>query len=63
LKGAFERARDDAVELDVEGAQETADEEALLLAFLVEGAFYVNSRIGAARAGAGMAKDVQIHGK
>jgi hypothetical protein len=35
----------------------------LLLAFLVEGPFYVNSRIGAARAGAGMAKDVQIHGK
>jgi hypothetical protein len=34
----------------------------LLLALLVEGAFYVNNGIGAACAGAGMAKDVEVHG-
>lgn len=62
LQSALEGAGGDSVELHVEAAQELADENRLLLAFLIEGAFYVNNGIGAARAGAGVAKDVEIHG-
>ena len=62
LQGALERAGDDAVELNIESAEKAADEEALLLAFLIEGAFDVDGGVGAASARAGMTKNVEIHG-
>ena len=62
LERALERAGDDAVELDIESAEKDADEDALLLAFFVEGPFYIDLGVGAARARAGMAKNVEIHG-
>jgi hypothetical protein len=63
LQGALEGARDDAVELHIKGAEEAADEEALLLAFFVEGALDVDNGVGAACARAGMAKNVEVHGE
>jgi hypothetical protein len=62
LERALERAGDDAVELDIESAEKAADEDALLLAFFVEGPLDVDPGVGAACARAGMAKYVQIHG-
>jgi hypothetical protein len=41
LKAAFERARDDEVELDVQCVQYMSELEAVLFALFVEGAFGV----------------------
>ena len=62
MQRALERAGDDAIELHIQSAEKTADEDALLLAFFVEGAFDIDFGVGAARARAGMAKNVEIHG-
>ncbi len=63
LQRAFERAGNDAVELHIQRAEKAADEEGLLLAFLIEGALDVNQGIGTARAGAGVAEDVKVHNR
>jgi hypothetical protein len=57
LEAAFEWARDDEVELDVECVEDVCELEAVALAFLVEGAPGVEERIGAAGSGAGVAKN------
>jgi len=62
LQGALERARYDAVKLDIEGVEEAADEEALLLAFFIEGALDIDEGVRAPCARAGMAKNIEIHG-
>ena len=41
LEAAFERARDDHVELDVESVQHLSELKALLFAFFIEGALDV----------------------
>ena len=62
LQCALERAGDDQIELNLQGVQVPADQQALLLAFLVEGTFDVDQRIRAADSGAGMTKDIKVHG-
>jgi hypothetical protein len=61
LKAALEGARDDKVELDVQRVQNVSELEAVLLAFFIERAFGVEEWIGASQAGAGVAKNIQIH--
>jgi hypothetical protein len=61
LKATLEGAWDDEVELDVERVEYMSELEAVLLAFFIEGAFGVEERIAARLAGAGMAKNIQIH--
>ena len=62
LERALERAGDDEIKLYIQGIEVAADEQTLLLALLVEWAPDVNEGICAARSGAGVAKDVEIHG-
>jgi len=45
LEAAFEGAGDDEVELDVQRVEHMSELEAMLLAFLIEGAFGVEERI------------------
>ena len=47
--------------MDPERVQVAADEQALPLALLVEGAFSIDGRVGAARTGTSVAQDIQIH--
>jgi hypothetical protein len=61
LEAAFERARDDEIELNVKGVQHVGELEAMLLALLVERTLDVEERVGAAYTGAGMTEDVKIH--
>ena len=61
LKAALEGARNDEVELDVQRVEHVSELEAVLLTFLVEGAFGVEEWIRAPQAGAGVAKNIQIH--
>jgi hypothetical protein len=61
LEAALEGAGDDQIELDVQRIQHVSELEAVLLAFFIERAFEVEQRIGAWLAGAGVAKNVQIH--
>ena len=57
LLGALEGARDDEIEVELEGVEDVRELEALGLAVLVEGTLEVEERIGARTAGAGVAKD------
>ena len=61
LEGALEGAGDDAVELDIQGVEEAADEKALLLSFLIEGPLDIYNGVGAACSRAGMTKNIEIH--
>jgi hypothetical protein len=61
LEAALEGAGDDEIELNVEGIEDVGELQAVLLAFLVEGAFEVELGIGAACACAGMPEDEEIH--
>ena len=57
LLGALERAGDDEIEVELEGVEDVGELQALGLAVLVEGTLDVENWIGAADAGAGVAKD------
>jgi len=61
LQGAFERAGDDEVELDVQRVQHMGELEAMLFAFLVEGTLLVQGWVGTAKSGAGVAEEENIH--
>jgi hypothetical protein len=61
LQAALERAGDDKVELDVQGVQHMGKLEAVFFAFLVEGTFLVQGWVSAAKSGAGVAEDKNIH--
>jgi hypothetical protein len=61
LEAALEGAGDDQVELDVQRVQHVSELEAMLLALFIERAFGVEERIAARLAGAGVAKNIQIH--
>ena len=61
LEAALEGAGDDQVELNVERVEDVGELEAVALAFFVEGTFGVEERVGAACAGAGVAKNEEIH--
>ena len=58
LLAALEGAGDDEVKAGLEGVEDVGEVEAVALAILVEGAFDVEQRVGAADAGAGVAEDV-----
>jgi hypothetical protein len=61
LEAALEGAGEDDVELDAEGVEDVGQVQAMVLAVLIEGALEVQDWIGAADAGTGVAKDIQIH--
>jgi hypothetical protein len=61
LEAALEGARDDEVELDVQGVEHVSELETVLFAFFVKGALGVEDWIGAAQTCTGVAKDIQIH--
>ena len=61
LEAAFERAGDDEVELDVQCVQHMGELEAVFLAFFVEGTFLIEGWICAAKSGACVAEDEDIH--
>jgi len=61
LEAALEGAGDDEIELDVESVEDVGELEAVLLAVLVERAFDVEERVGAAGAGAGVPKQKEVH--
>ena len=61
LLAALERAGDDEIEAELEGVENVGELQTLGLAVLVEGAFDVEERIGAAKACAGVAEDEEVH--
>ena len=61
LEAALKRAGDDEIELDVQCIQYMGELEAVLLSFFVEGTFLVEGWICAAKTGAGVTKDEDIH--
>jgi hypothetical protein len=61
LQAALERARDDEVELNVQGVEHVSELQTMLFAFLIKGALGIEHWIGTAKTGAGVSKDVQIH--
>jgi len=63
LETALERTGDDEIEVDGECVEDVRELQALTLAVFVERTFDVNGRIGAARAGTGVAKKEQVHAR
>ena len=61
LEAALERAGDDEVELNVQGVQDMGELEAVFFAFLIEGALERRGLGCTPDAGAGVAKDEEIH--
>ena len=57
LHGALEGAGDDEVELQLHRVQHMSELQAVALAFLVEGAFFVEDGVDAPDAGAGVTED------
>jgi len=58
LLGALEGARDDEIEVGIEGVEDVGELQALCLAVLVEGTLDIEERIGAANTGAGVAENI-----
>lgn len=61
LEAALERARDDQVELDFQVIEDVRELERVTLTLFIQRSFEVEGGIDAASAGAGVAKDEQIH--
>src|ERR1700733_11982610 len=61
LKGTLEWARDDEIKLYVQCIEHISKLETVLFPFFVEGTLYVEEGICAAKTGAGVAKNIQIH--
>ena len=61
LKGTLEWARDNEIKLYVQCIEHVSKLETVLFPFFVEGTLYVEEGICAAKASAGVAKNIQIH--
>lgn len=62
LHASFEIAGDNDIELDLQRIQNMGKLQAVPLSVFIERAFDIEERVGAARPGAGMAKNEQVHG-
>ena len=61
LERTLEWARDNEIKLYVQCIKHISKLETVLFPFFVEGSLYVEERICAAKASAGVAKNIQIH--
>jgi len=61
LKAALERTRNDEIELNLQFIQNVGEMQALPFAVLVEGAFYIEQRIGTSHAGGSVPQEEEIH--
>ena len=62
LDGTLERARYNEIEGHVQRVEHVGKLQAVALALLVQGTFYIEQGIGAAGASTGVAKNIKVHG-